>query len=117
MKKIYLVEDDRTMQSLLKTLLEIDGYTVFPASQLDKNNILNDLKVYSPDVVLMDVRLQQSSGIEILSAIKSEPRLKAIKVIMTSGMAMKEVCINNGADAFIQKPYMPDVLMDIIKSF
>ena len=116
-KTIYLVEDDKTMQSLLKTLLEIEGFTVFPASQMDKNNILNDLKVYNPDVILMDVHLRQVSGIDVLTAIKQEARLKKIKIIMSSGLDMKDTCLQNGADAFLQKPYIPDQLMEIINAF
>ena len=55
MAKVMLIEDDPTMLSLLNTLLEIEGFEV---AQLDTfDNIVEDVRVNAPDVILMDVHL------------------------------------------------------------
>ena len=116
MKTVLLIEDDRTMQSLLKTLLEIDGYAVFFPSGMDQNIILEYIKDRQPNAIIMDVNLRQASGINILTAIKNDPQIQSVKVLMSSGLDLKNECITAGADGFLQKPYMPDELLSWLRT-
>jgi CheY-like chemotaxis protein len=115
--KVLLVEDDATMRSVLTTLLEIEGFTV--ATIPDRktvDEIITLMKSEKPDVILMDVHIRQVNGIDVLKKMRLEPELHAVRVYMASGMDMKQECIRAGANGFLMKPYMPDELIDLIRS-
>lgn len=113
MTKIFLFEDDDTMRSLLKTLLEIEGFKVIAADP-DKDPI--DLLIEEkPDVLLLDVHLKFSDGISILKTIRETEKIKSLVVLMTSGMDLADACFQNGANGFLLKPYMPDDLITWIR--
>ena len=111
--KVMLVEDDATMQAVLRTLLEIEGYQVALApnkSRLDE--LIQSICDASPDILLLDVHLRDLSGYDVIKRIRDAASIANTRVIMTSGMDVKERCIAAGADDFLLKPYMPDELMN-----
>jgi DNA-binding response OmpR family regulator len=108
-----IVEDDRTMNSLLKTLLELDGFVVVLASYGDV--VLSTALAERPDVVLMDVHIADADGMDLLRQIRLHPDLAHLPVIMSSGMDMEYECRKYGADAFILKPYPPEQLSNTLK--
>lgn len=113
MSKILLAEDDHTMVSLLQTLLKMEGFEVVTA---DVDSDVPALAIQEkPDVLLMDVHLGQHSGIEIVEAIRDHDALAGLRIIMTSGLNMKEECLRYGANDFLLKPFMPDDLITLIK--
>jgi CheY-like chemotaxis protein len=112
MPKILIVDDDETMVSLLRTLLELDGYEVIDSHDWDA--ILDVIKQEEPELVLMDCILPRSSGIDILGKIRSQPDLDQTAVIMTSGLDMEHRCQALGANGFLLKPYPPEKLMNLI---
>jgi CheY-like chemotaxis protein len=114
--KVMLIEDDATMRSVLRTLLEIEGYevTVVPEFRQETEVIENILKAI-PDFLLLDVHLRNLSGIEIMQKLHNEPLMQRTRVIMTSGMDMKDQCLRAGASYFLMKPYMPDELIGMLK--
>ena len=118
MSKIMLIEDDRTMVDLLKTLLSIEGYEVvaFRAGE----ELFSTIRRESPDVILLDVNLKNlgvrwDSGFDLLAALRADQELCQIGVIISSGMNYHEESKQAGADGFIMKPYMPDDLLNLIK--
>jgi CheY-like chemotaxis protein len=113
MVKVLLAEDDVTMVSLLKTLLSMEGYDVV-ALDAD-SDVAAAVQREKPDALFMDVHLGDQSGMEILENIRKNGETANIRVIMTSGMNMKEECIQSGANAFLLKPFMPDDLLRALK--
>ena len=113
MPRIMLVDDDRTMVALLKTLLELDGYEVVQPE--DFGDLTSGIKSLNPSVVLMDVFLKNADGIELLREIRGDPELAGIPVVMTSGMDVSDQCKDAGASAFVLKPYDPDALAAVIR--
>ena len=115
--KIMLVEDDPTMQNILKTLLEIEGFKVVtvPDSHAEAE-VVSIIKGEMPDLVLLDVHLRRINGIDIMRLMRADPELKAVRVVMSSGMEMKRQCLQAGANAFLLKPYMPDELIRLLHS-
>ncbi|MDX1435739.1 MAG: response regulator [Anaerolineales bacterium] len=109
-----LIEDDPTMMSLLNTILSMEGFQVIEW-QAD-GDPLEDILQGSPDLVMIDVHLDERSGIDLMKEIRQEVSLKQLKVLMSSGMDYQAACLENGADDFILKPYMPDELMDKIRN-
>lgn len=113
MTKVLLAEDDYTMVSLLTTLLELDGYQV--VTVLDKaGNILENIRKEMPEVILMDVYLGDLNGMAIVKELRQQDDLKRIRIIMASGMDMRETCLAAGADEFLLKPYMPGDLLSLL---
>jgi CheY-like chemotaxis protein len=113
MSKVLIVDDDRTMVSLLKILLEMDGYEVVNVSI--GRQLLEKVRIETPDLVLMDVFLADIDGKEILKQLRDSTDIANVRVIMTSGMDVADQCMDAGADAFILKPYTPEQLMKVIQ--
>lgn len=113
MAKVLLAEDDPTMMSLLQTLLKMEGYEVKVL------NVDSDVPALvhqeRPDVLLIDVHLGQQSGMEILEAIRKNDGLSNVRIVMTSGLNMRDECLHHGANAFLLKPFMPDDLLKLLK--
>lgn len=115
MAKILLAEDDATMVSLLKTLLKMEGYEVLA---LDADtDIAAAVEREKPHALFMDVHLGEQSGMKVLEAIRRNRDTANVRVIMTSGLNVKEECMRSGADVFLLKPFMPDDLISALKDF
>ncbi|PWH12425.1 MAG: hypothetical protein DDG60_13280 [Anaerolineae bacterium] len=114
MPKILLAEDDPTMLSLLRTLLRLEGFETVALG--DQDNLLDAIYREHPDVILLDVHLAQGNGVDLLRQIRLDQQLDRVLVIMQSGMNLAEECRAAGADDFLVKPYMPDTLIQAIKS-
>ena len=107
-QKVMIVDDDRTMISLLQTLLELDGFRVVLAPRGEM--VLPTALAEKPDVILMDVNLAGADGLELLREIRRHAELSGLPVIMSSGMDLGDECKVAGANAFILKPYPPEHL-------
>jgi len=118
MVKVMLIEDDTTMHYLLNTLLTLEGYEV--QNSTGSGDILRIMQHNDPDLIMVDVHLRVDGGVEVngfelLRAIRSDPALKDKKVIMSSGIDFRLKSVEEGADGFLLKPYMPDELIKMIK--
>lgn len=117
MPKLMLIEDDTTMRSLLKTLLEIEGYEVVGCIETTNKSIINSIKEYTPDLIILDVHLRDANGLDIVTDLRQDTQTVDLPVLMSSGMAMEDQCMQAGATTFLLKPYMPDELIQKIRSF
>ena len=115
MSKVIVVDDDQTMTSLLQTLLELDGYEVAKAGSAEA--FYEKLHSEDPDLILLDVFLEDGEGLDILKEIRNhqDASIAQLPVVMTSGMELSMKCRDAGADDFLLKPYDPEHLLDIIK--
>jgi DNA-binding response OmpR family regulator len=109
-----LIEDDKTMLSLLKTILSMEGYQI--VDWQPDGDPLDRIVEGSPDLVMIDVHLENANGIELVKQIRARRQLEGLRILMSSGMDYKATCLENGADDFILKPYMPDELMDKVRT-
>ncbi len=113
MKTVLLVEDDVTMVGLLTTLLKMEGYQVIVLG-VDVGVVEEVLK-NKPDILLMDVHLLHLNGIDELTRLRATPGCESLPVLMTSGLDLKDQCLERGANGFIQKPFMPDELFSMLR--
>jgi len=114
--KIFLVEDDLSMQALLQTYLQFEGFEVTLQNKEENlEEVIENIRRAAPDVVLLDVFLPQINGFDLLAGMREDPELKEMRVVMSSGMDFNERCLKEGANGFILKPYMPDDLVKIIR--
>jgi len=116
MKKIVLIEDDSDLFALIKYNLEKDGFD-FAGSQTGKGAI--DLcRREKPDLVILDIMLPDSDGLEICRAIRSHPELSHIPVIFLTARAAETdriVGLEIGANDYIVKPFFVRELIARIK--
>ena len=114
MPKILLAEDDHTMVALLTTLLKMEGFDVV---QLDVHaDVPSAVAREKPDALLMDVHLGEQNGMDIVTAIRKKSEFSQMKIVMTSGLNMKDECLKRGANHFILKPFMPDDLLKVLRN-
>ena len=116
MKKIVLIEDDSDLFALLKYNLEKEGYS-FAGSQTGKG-ALELCKRERPDLVILDIMLPDSDGLEICKAIRKHPDLANTPVIFLTARATETdriVGLELGANDYIVKPFFVRELIARIK--
>lgn len=115
MTKVAIVEDDKTMLSLLQTLMEFEGYQVIHLDHLDDmGELIATLRKEKADLLLLDVYLHQADGIEILRILRGDEAFNSMRILACSGRELSRECFRAGADGFIMKPYMPQELINQI---
>lgn len=102
------------MVSLLNTLLDLEGYEV--VAWQGEAPLLDAVQAARPDLLLLDVHLKKGNGLDLVRDLQSQDALAGMRVLMSSGMDLKETCLEAGADDFIQKPFMPEELIEKVKS-
>ena len=108
---ILVVDDDPINRMLLSRSLVADGHTVRTAEHGVR--ALELLAEARDDVVLLDIVMPEMDGIEVLEAIKADPKLRDLPVIMISGLddyANVVRCIEAGAEDYLPKPFDPVLL-------
>lgn len=116
MKKIVLIEDDADLYSLLKYNLEKEGFTLVGA-QTGKGAI-DMCRRERPDLIVLDIMLPDSDGLDICKGIRSHPELMHIPVIFLTARASETdriVGLELGANDYIVKPFFIRELVARIK--
>ncbi len=113
---VAILDDDEAFVSLLKELLEFEGYD--SVSFVDKAKFLDSIDVVRPDVIVTDVKSLDMSmdGMEFLKRIKTDRVHSSIPVIMGTGLESavdRAEALRLGAFAWIQKPFP---LADLIRT-
>ena len=111
--RILVIDDDPDIGMMIKMMLEYKGYKV---TVLDKAEKIEEfLRNGSIDMVIMDMLLSGTNGIDICSGFKNDPAIAHIPLIMMSAHPdAKKNCLDAGADDFISKPFdMQEMLSKI----
>jgi DNA-binding response OmpR family regulator len=116
MKKIVLIEDDADLYSLIQYNLEKEGFTMAGA-QTGKGAV--DLcRRERPDLIILDIMLPDSDGLEICRAIRNHSELAPVPVIFLTARASETdriVGLELGANDYIVKPFFIRELIARIK--
>ena len=105
MSRILVVEDHVGNQTLLKELLEMQGYDVRSSS--DANDIVATAIRFRPDLILMDLRLPGLSGFEAIGLLRAEPATASVRIFAVTAFALAEderKARQLGADDYFSKP-------------
>jgi DNA-binding response OmpR family regulator len=116
MRKIALIEDDLDLYALLKYNLEKEGFALV-GSQTGKGAI-ELCRRERPDLILLDIMLPDSDGLDICKGIRSHPELAHIPVIFLTARASETdriVGLELGANDYIVKPFFIRELIARIK--
>jgi len=113
-QKILIVDDDHDILSVLKDLLEHEGYEVIALDYTD--SIINNITKYNPDLVMLDFLLAGVNGGELCHEIKINNKTSWLPVIMLSAFPRVLDSLGNyGSDAFIAKPFDIEVVLKKVK--
>lgn len=102
-EKILIIEDDPTIQVQLRNLLTGNGYEVEAVT--DFTRTVEQVKIFAPHLVLLDIKLPENSGFEICSPIRAFSDMPIIFVTSSNTDMYELNSIMLGRDAFITKPY------------
>ena len=91
-KSIYIKESDDSLNYLIRTALELQGYDVI--SELEEK----------PSVIIMDSG-DNLSELDLLRELRQDPNLKDTKFIVTTNIHDKSAILDSGADLYLPKPY------------
>jgi len=110
--KILIIDDEGDLCLLLNILLDGNGIDVDHVQSIAKAE--EYLLQEKPSLIILDNRLPDGFGIDFLGFVKKEH--PAIKVIMISGIdaAAQDVALENGADAFLKKPFTRSQLLQTV---
>jgi DNA-binding response OmpR family regulator len=116
MKKILLIEDDADLYSLIQYNLEKEGFQ-FAGSQTGKGAI-ELCRREKPDLVILDIMLPDSDGLDICKRIRAHPELSHLPIIFLTARAAETdriVGLELGANDYIVKPFFVRELVARIK--
>src|SRR5277367_3371213 len=116
MKKIVLIEDDQDLYSLIQYNLEKEGFAM-AGSQTGKGAI-ELCRRERPDLIILDIMLPDSDGLEICRAIRNHSELAPVPVIFLTARASETdriVGLELGANDYIVKPFFVRELVARIK--
>lgn len=115
-KKLLVVDDTEDVVKLVKMYLEYHGYEVVIAR--DGQEGLDKARDEMPDLIVLDLMLPKMNGYKVCGLLKRDARYAKVPIILfTARTQEKDVKLGQeaGADAYITKPFDPDVLLSRIK--
>jgi DNA-binding response OmpR family regulator len=116
MKKILLIEDDADLFSLLRYNLEKEGFSL--TGQQTGKGAVELCRQERPDLILLDIMLPDSDGLDICKGIRRDPDLAATPVIFLTARASETdriVGLELGANDYVVKPFFVRELIARIK--
>src|SRR5438309_7530508 len=112
--RVLIIDDERPVLMTLEALLKRHGYQVETAPTAAQG--LKVLKSKSPSLVLLDLRLPDADGLEMLERIKTElPKVQVIILTAHDSLHNAIESIKRGAYHFISKPYAPEELLSLVE--
>ncbi len=112
--RVLIIDDERPVLMTLEALLKRHGYEVDTAPTATQG--VKMLKSRSPTLVLLDLRLPDADGLEMLERIKSElPDVQVIILTAHDSLHNAIESIKRGAFHFISKPYAPEELLSLVE--
>jgi type IV pilus assembly protein PilB len=115
--KVLVVEDSPTIMSVIKYFLELEGFDVFVA----ENGLLGlEMALRErPDVIVSDVNMPGMGGVEMVKALRGDPRTAQVRIMMLTSESSVEAETEGlaaGADDYILKPVEPRRLAARVKA-
>src|SRR5881409_619421 len=113
-RHVLIIDDERPVLMTLEALLKRHGYHVDTAPTAAQG--LKLVKSKPPTLVLLDLRLPDADGLEMLDRIKTElPQVQVIILTAHDSLHNAIESIKRGAYHFISKPYAPEELLSLVE--
>ncbi|MCK4654316.1 MAG: sigma-54-dependent Fis family transcriptional regulator [Candidatus Cloacimonetes bacterium] len=116
MKTILVVDDNKNMQIILKNILSDEGYQI--TSFGNGKSVLKELEKNIPDLILLDIRLPEMNGIDVLRKIKKiKEGLLVIMITAYGDIKTAVEAMKLGAYDYITKPFVnEDIILTVKKA-
>jgi two-component system alkaline phosphatase synthesis response regulator PhoP len=114
MTKILVIDDEPSIVNLVQAYLKPEGYEVFTA--VDGPSGLKAVRVFKPDLIVLDVMLPGMDGLELLSRLRRESQVYVILLTARTEETDKIVGLSVGADDYMTKPFSPRELVARVKA-
>lgn len=117
MVKVLVVDDELDVRDYLRTILNDEGFEVHTVE--DGDGVIESLKKMPPDIILLDYKMPNLSGVDVIRFLKAHQVYNHIPIIMVTGIDgedEKVQALELGADDYIIKPFMPRELGARIKA-
>ncbi|MCD8491641.1 MAG: response regulator [Geovibrio sp.] len=115
--KILIADDELRLRKVVALHLKKAGFAVLEAG--NGRQALEIAKEQKPDVIVLDIMMPEMNGLEACEALKADPELKDVPVILLTAMAEAgdiEKGGAAGAEYYLTKPFSPKELIDKINS-
>ena len=114
-QKLLIVEDDATVREMLALVLSEAGFDVFTAQ--DGQAGLDRAWCERPDLILTDLEMPNMDGIQMILALRREPELQVIPVLVLSAVpqGLLSQARSAGAAEALQKPVQICALIELIR--
>lgn len=115
---ILLIEDDPTLIEMYQLKFRLSGLNLLVATGGYRG--LDMVKKEKPDLVLLDIRMDDLDGFEVLKRMKADPTLKGIPVYLLTNMGEKDAAEKGkrlGAEAYVMKAKLtPQEVVSLVES-
>ncbi|MDP2822348.1 MAG: response regulator [Sulfuritalea sp.] len=115
--RILIVDDEPNIVVSLEYLMKKEGFEIAVAT--DGESALRLASEFVPDLVLLDIMMPKKSGFEVCEALRADPALAAVKIVMLTAKGRETEVAKGlalGADAYITKPFSTKELVVRIKA-
>lgn len=109
MKRICIVEDDKSISGELKELLDNSGYEAVALENFD--NACEGILAVEADLVLLDINIPHINGELLLKQLRTRSEVPVIMVTSRDSEADEVLSMSYGADDYVTKPYNPTILL------
>ena len=115
MVKIFIVDDDQSLQRLYILILEEAGFEIIDTALNGKVAVDKYRKfIEKPDIILMDHRMPIKNGLDAMKEILQINEHEKV-IFASADISIKQSVLSLGALAFLDKPFNMKRLLDIIK--
>jgi CheY-like chemotaxis protein len=114
MSRILVVDDEPDIRMTLRLILQLAGYAVTEAAS---GGQAIELARDGPDAILLDIRLPDIDGLDVLRALKGDPALATIPVVCVTAHSSGETrrqALALGATGYVNKPFDIDEVRAVV---
>jgi DNA-binding response OmpR family regulator len=115
-KDVLVVEDDPDINELVGAYVQLAGFGYRAAH--DGAAALRQVSEHKPSLIVLDLMLPDTDGLEVCRRLKSDPQTRQIPVLVLTALDREEQRTRGrecGAAGYMTKPFDPDDLMDTIR--
>ena len=111
-RRVLIVDDEPSIAKILRKQMEVAGFDVTVA--VDGEEGLAKIREGHPELVVLDVMLPKMNGHQVCAAVKSDPAVKAIPILMLTAKAQRQdqqEALSCGAEGYLTKPFQLEELL------
>ena len=115
-RKVMIIEDNQLNQKIADMIIKQLGHDTVQVFEGIK--AVEMVRQEKPDLIILDIKLVDISGVDICKEIKADAELKNIPVIVVTALSgdedKKNIIAESGCDNYIAKPFFPDLFAQTI---